>query len=106
MIRISGFKTRKARQFNYIPRYYDEEQEARDARKAKNDKQDYKPGMLVRNMKRERYQTNVEETSSLRSMAKTRTIRRSVIILLLLGLTAYIIVNSTVLETIFTAFLK
>ncbi|MCC8035808.1 MAG: hypothetical protein LIO77_07770 [Rikenellaceae bacterium] len=59
MIKFTAFRTRKPRQFNYIPRYYDPEQEARDQRRKQvlgisdvDEGGEYVPGKYIRSTMR------------------------------------------------------
>lgn len=59
---IFGFKTKPARQFNYNPRYFDREQEAREARRkailGENGGDQYQPGSMIREGRLRRMQSS------------------------------------------------
>lgn len=103
---ISGFKRNKPRQFSYKPVYFDPEQDERTAREAKNAVgDDYVPGSIVRGMRMERHTTGSDVNSKKMAQdARNRTVIRLMIFLCLLFLVAYIVMNSTMLETMFTVF--
>lgn len=107
MLSISGFKTNKPRQFSYKPRYYDPEQEERDLRKELREEKiskDYKPGSLVKGMRMERYINSDVNNKRMAQEARTRMMIRLGIGLILLITIGYIIMNSTILEKMFTVF--
>lgn len=107
MLGISGFKTGKPRQFSYKPLYYDPEQEERDLRNAlreeKNSKE-YKPGSLVKGMRMERYGGSDVNSKRMEKEARTRVMIRLCIGLILLFIVGYVIMNSTLLDSMFTVF--
>lgn len=109
----TGFKRNKPRQFEYKPRYFDpekEEQEARSiAREGRCDSNKYVPGSLVRGMRMERYRSTSGDTHNEKRQAieaRNRTIIRLGIFLFILILVGYIVMNSTLLETVFSSFMK
>ena len=109
MFGISGFKTRKPRQFSYRPRSFDPEQEERDirnaARESKTNSENYKPGSLVRNMRMERYAPKSHNDKRQAIENRNRMVIRLSIFLFFLLLVGFIIVNSTLLENIFSVFI-
>ncbi|MEG0499855.1 MAG: hypothetical protein RR550_01885 [Rikenellaceae bacterium] len=112
MIEINTvFKKKKPRQFNYLPRYYDPDQEERDFRSAmSSDKQtkEYVPGSLVKAVRMERYKQtdNTMNRNRVTKEARTRVLLRLIIFLFLLFMVGYIIMNSTILEQMFMVFSK
>lgn len=109
----SGFKRNKPRQFEYKPRYFDpekEEQEARSAaREGRHNSEKYVPGSLVKGMRMERYRSGSGDSHNEKRQAmeaRNRTIFRLAIFLFLLLLVGYIVMNSTLLETVFSTFIK
>lgn len=88
-----GIKTRKPKQFNYAPRYWDPEQEARIARRKAvlgDDYQegDYRPGSLIRDGRIRRTQT----ANRLQKKSKS-TLIRSVIFVLLVFAVLYMMTS-------------
>ncbi len=95
---IFFFSKRKPRQFNYTPRHFDPEKEARDARRREilgaeaaagyeDKKSDYKPGQYVRGVRMDRYRNNHGDK-------KRVPMVRVIIMLALLGLLAYFLLSS------------
>lgn len=106
----SVFKKQKPRQFSYKPLYYDPEQEERDLRDSLHSnepKKEYVPGSLVKGIRMERYKNNdPKNREKISTDARNRVILRLLIVLFLLFMIGYIIMNSTILETMFTVFQK
>ncbi len=102
----SGFKRNKPRSFSYKPMYYDAEQEERDERRAKYEEKEYKPGSIVRNMRRERYVDNNVNAKKMAAEARNRIMMRMIILLILLFTAGVIIMNSTMLEEFFSVFIN
>ena len=82
------FYTPKPRQFDYRPRYYDPEQEARERRRAEllgekvsSSDEEYVPGQLIRNR---RLQRMIDEDRR-RSMARRNT-RSSMVLIVMIVL--------------------
>lgn len=78
-----GMKTRKARQFNYSPLYWDKETEAREARKKSILGDDYvegayHPGSMIREGRMRRIQTS----SRLQKKSKSTLIRTAIFVFL------------------------
>ena len=85
------FYTPKPRQFDYRPRYYDPEQEARERRRAEllgekvsASDEEYVPGQLLRNRRLQRMIDDVRK----RSMARRKTRSSMVLIVMIVLLIA------------------
>lgn len=107
-----GFKRNKPRQFSYKPRYFDPEQEERNARNAAREslcnEDKYVPGSIVRGVRMDRYKSvGTTHNDKRQAMeARNRAIMRLIIFLFILILVGIIVMNSTLLETILSTFAK
>lgn len=102
-----GFNSKKPRQFNYKPRFYNPEEEERERRKrfsdididAKKDEK-YIPGSIVRQGRIERMTISEQE----KALKNRSSMIRLVIFMVLLATAAYFLITFTGFETIVRAF--
>lgn len=111
MLNVSFFKRQKPRQFSYRPIYHDPEQEERDRRNnirgaGTSETKNYVPGSIVKGMRMERVSSSSVKEEMSKNDNRNRIVIRLVAMLVMLFLIGYIVMNSTMLEMFFTAFLK
>ncbi len=97
----SGFKLIKPRQYDYKPLYYDREKEEQQSRRAMHDESEYKPGMIVGNMRRERYAREKSKSND----AQRRVLIRVAIIIALLALSVAILSKNNLIDGIVKLFM-
>ncbi|MBN1118082.1 MAG: hypothetical protein JXA77_12800 [Bacteroidales bacterium] len=91
-MRITFFKTPRPKEFNYIPRYYDEQKEAAEERQKRIEQE-----LGIHNQNA--YRPNISRGSMARKFAEKRSSNRKssfrlIIIIAILSLLAYYILNN------------
>lgn len=109
MLKITGFKVKKPRQYSYKPLYYDPEQEEvqqrKNARESRLSEEKYVHGSIVKNMRMERHNPVSSHNMKLELMnARKRKTLRLFIFLILLFVIGYIVFNSSFLEKLLLLF--
>lgn len=95
MLGFSAFK-RKPRQFNYIPRYWNQEQEERERRLHPDEEtqKPYVPGALIKDSRTRR----LYGAGKKKGTGSSPVLIRTVIVLMLLGLVGWIIFRTPMVD--------